>query len=111
MRKDIALVIGISMTVAGCAGLGMMGGMSAEQIAAAVKDKSSMASCTDFTGMGGQFRVMLVNNDKTFNTGGGETTVECGAAKVIFKDAGKSQPPVITPAPSTTTTIITKPTP
>lgn len=85
----------------GCANLGMMGGMSAEQITAAVKDKSSMASCTDFTGMGGQFRVMIVNNDKTFNTGGGETVVKCGAAEVTFKDAGKA-------AASSTPVVITK---
>ena len=102
------IVAGCILGVTGCAGLGFMGGMSAEQIAAAVKDKSSMASCTDYTGAGGQFRVMIVNNDKTFNTGGGETAVECGAAKVTFRDAGKSQP-IIQPAPATVTTITTSP--
>lgn len=70
-----------------------MGGMTAEQITAAVKDKSSMASCTDFTGAGGKFSVLIVNNDKTFNTGGGETTVKCAGGEVTFKDSGRAFPP------------------
>ncbi len=74
----------------GCAG--MMGNMSAEQINAAVKDKSSAVACSTYTGTGGQFQIMYVNNDKTFGTGGGETTVKCGSGEVTFKDAGKSLP-------------------
>lgn len=78
----------------GCAALGGMGGMSAEQIAAAAKDKSSAAGCTTYTGAGGQFQAMFVNNDKTFGTGGGKTTVKCGSAEVIFEDSGKASKPV-----------------
>lgn len=78
------------LLLSGCAGFGM-GGLSAEQITAAVKDKSSAVACTTFTGTGGQFQVMYVNNDKTFGTAGGETTVKCGSGEVTFKDAGKSQ--------------------
>lgn len=79
-----------------CAGFGM-GGLSAEQINAAVKDKASAVACTTYTGTGGQFQAMFVNNDKTFNTGGGETTVKCGTGEVTFKDAGKSQ---VVPSPT-----------
>lgn len=84
--KIIAL---LTFLLAGCAGFGM-GGMSAEQIAAAAKDKSSAAGCTQYTGTGGQFNAMFVNNDRTFGTGGGKTTIKCGAAEVTFEDAGKA---------------------
>lgn len=85
------------VSLAGCAGFGM-GGLSPEQINAAVKDKSSAVACTSFTGTGGQFQVMYVNNDQTFHTGGGETTVKCAGGEVTFKDSGKIvTPPVATP--------------
>ena len=100
--KALLLVAVILLT--GCAGFGM-GGLSADQINAAVKDKASAVACTTFTGMGGQFQVMFVNNDKTFNTGGGTTTVECGTGKVTFHDAGKSAPV----SQSGTTTTVTVP--
>jgi hypothetical protein len=74
-----------------------MGGLSADQINAAVKDKASAVACTTYTGTGGQFQAMFVNNDKTFNTGGGETTVKCGGAEVTFKDAGKVVIPPVAP--------------
>lgn len=79
-----------ALLVSACAGFGM-GGLSADQINAAVKDKASAVACTTYTGTGGQFQAMFVNNDKTFNTGGGETTVKCGTGEVTFKDAGKVQ--------------------
>lgn len=96
------------LLLSGCAGFGM-GGLSADQINAAVKDKSSAVACTSFVGTGGQFQVMYVNNDKTFNTGGGETTVKCGGGEVTFKDAGKAFPPgttVHTPATVTPVTVV-----
>lgn len=95
-----ASVVGLS----GCAGFGM-GGLSAEQINAAVKDKSSAVACTSFVGTGGQFQVMYVNNDKTFNTGGGETAVKCGGGEVTFRDAGKAPSTTSTPTMTTTTTV------
>lgn len=110
--KSLFLVVAILLT--GCAGFGM-GGLSAEQINAAVKDKSSAVACTTFTGTGGQFQVMFVNNDKTFNTGGGTTTVKCGTGEVTFHDAGKAASQsgttttTVTPVvPATTTTTVTK---
>lgn len=89
MRHLLACLLSPILLV-GCAGFGM-GGLSTEQINAAVKDKASAVACTTYTGTGGQFQAMFVNNDKTFNTGGGETTVKCGSGEVIFRDAGKSQ--------------------
>lgn len=91
------VIVVILPLLSACVGMGM-GGMSAEQIAAAAKDKSSAAGCTTYTGAGGQFQAMFVNNDKTFNTGGGKTTVKCGAAEVTFEDAGKA-PSVPKPQP------------
>jgi len=89
--KALVLACVIAAT-AGCAGLGM-GGMSADQITAAAKDKASAVGCTMYTGAGGQFHAMFLNQDKTFSTGGGETTVKCGAAEVTFKDAGRAASP------------------
>ena len=93
--------------LAGCAGFGM-GGLSPEQINAAVKDKSSAVACTSFTGTGGQFQVMYVNNDKTFQTGGGETTVKCAGGEVTFKDSGRVSSPVHTATPFVTGATPTK---
>lgn len=103
MRSAIAMV---ALGLSGCAGFGM-GGLSADQINAAVKDKSSAVACTSFVGTGGQFQVMYVNNDKTFNTGGGETTVKCGGGEVTFKDAGKAFPPGTTVNVPATVTPVT----
>lgn len=83
------LIASSAVLLSACAGLGM-GGMSAEQIAAAAKDKSSAAGCTQYTGTGGQFSAMFVNNDRTFGTGGGKTTIKCGTAEVTFEDSGKA---------------------
>jgi len=92
-------VVPLVIALGGCAGFGM-GGLSADQINAAVKDKSSAVACTSFVGTGGQFQVMYVNNDKTFNTGGGETTVKCAGGEVTFKDSGKApNTPVAPKAP------------
>lgn len=87
----IALAITLCLLLTACAGFGM-GGMSADQLSAMSKDKSSAAGCTQFTGTGGQFTAFYMNNDKTFNTGGGKTTVQCGAATATFEDSGKSVP-------------------
>lgn len=87
MKNQLAVVALMGTLLSGCAGFGM-GGMSADQITAAAKDKSSAVGCTSYTGTGGQFQAMFVNNDQTFHTGGGETTVKCGSAEVTFKDAG-----------------------
>lgn len=92
--KNQLIVMVLVGSLSGCAGFGM-GGMSADQITAAAKDKSSAVGCTSYTGTGGQFQAMFVNNDQTFHTGGGETTVKCGVAEVTFKDAGN----VVKPAP------------
>lgn len=102
MRRVFALAL--AGLLSGCAGFGM-GGLSADQINAAVKDKASAVACTTYTGAGGQFQVMFVNNDKTFNTGGGETTVKCGSGEVIFRDAGKAPSTSATPTMTTTTTV------
>lgn len=96
MRLAFAYAFLIAL-LGGCASMGM-GGMSPEQINAAVKSKESSVACTTYTGTGGQFQAMFVNNDKTFNTGGGETTVKCGGAEVTFRDAGRA---VVTPPPQT----------
>lgn len=95
-----AIAAAITSSLSGCAGFGM-GGMSADQINAVAKDKSSAVACTSFTGMGGQFQVMYVNNDKTFQTGGGTTAVECGGGKVTFQDAGKLPAMTATATPTT----------
>lgn len=107
MNKSLVIAL-IPVGLMGCAGLGMMGGMDASQIAAAVKDKSSMATCTDYTGAGGKFSVLLVNNDQTQHTGGGKTTVKCAGGEVTYEDNGKaaSTSKVTTPA---STTIMTGP--
>ncbi len=93
-----------ALTLAGCSGMGgfgngVNGSMTAEQISAAVKDKSSAAACMRYTGPGGQVETLFVNNDKTFGTGGGETTIDCGSAKVTFKDSGKAAAVPKVPAP------------
>jgi hypothetical protein len=92
--KLVVLAALAAFVLVGCAGLGGVGssfqGLSAEQINAAVKDKSSAAACLKFTGTGGQIETMIVNQDKTYGTGGGRTIMECGSAKVTFEDAGKA---------------------
>jgi len=84
--------------LAGCAGFGM-GGMNADQIAAASKDKSSSAGCTQYVGTGGSFIAAYTNTDKgTVGTGGGTVTIKCGAIDFQFIDAGKaSTAPKVTP--------------
>lgn len=82
-------VLGLS----GCAGLGLtgsMGAMSPEQLKALANDKSSAAACTQYVGTGGTFTAFYMNNDKTFGSAGGTTTVKCGAAEATFADEGKA---------------------
>jgi hypothetical protein len=76
------------LALSGCAGFGM-GGMSADQLKALANDKSSAAACTQYVGAGGTFTAFYMNNDRTFGTGGGRTTVKCGAAEAVFSDEGK----------------------
>ena len=82
----------------GCGAMGgTMGGMNAEQIAAASKDKSSSAGCTQYTGTGGSFVAAYTNTDKgTVGTGGGTVNIKCGSIDFTFTDAGKA-PAVVKP--------------
>lgn len=83
-------LIAVLLPLAGCAGFGM-GGLSADQIAAAGKDKSSSAGCSYYTGTGGQFVAAFTNTDKgTLNTGGGSVKIKCGNIEFDFTDAGKA---------------------
>lgn len=74
--------------VSGCAG--MMGTMSPEQITAMAKEKNSSVACTDYTGAGGKFSLMFMNQEKIVASGGGDATVKCAAGEVTFKDMGKA---------------------
>jgi len=94
--KIIIAIIGV-LLLAGCAGFGM-GGMSADQIVAASKDKSSSAGCTYYTGAGGQFVAAYTNTDKgSLNTGGGTVRIKCGGIEFELQDSGKAAAPK--PAP------------
>ena len=87
-----AFLVSMLSFLTGCAGFGM-GGMSADQIAAASKDKSSSAGCTQYIGTGGSFIAAYTNTDKgTLNTGGGSVTIKCGPVDFTFTDSGKSTP-------------------
>lgn len=78
--------------LAGCAGLGAnFNSMTADQIAAATKDKSASASCIQFTGTGGQFSALHMNNDKG-TIAAGSATLKCGSAEATFTEAGKGKP-------------------
>lgn len=83
-------IVLFAVILAGCGS--MMGQMSADQIAANAKDKSTSYACVRYTGTGGLFESVMGNTDKgVAGTAGGETSVECGNLKVIVKDAGKAQ--------------------
>lgn len=89
MKALLAIAI-LPLAVVGCAGFGM-GGMSADQISAASKDKSSSAGCTQYIGTGGSFIAAYTNTDKgTLNSGGGTVTIKCGPVDFTFTDAGKA---------------------
>ena len=90
--KTIVIAFAAASMLAGCAGFGM-GGMNADQIAAASKDKSSSAGCTQYVGTGGSFIAAYTNTDKgTLNSGGGTVTIKCGPVDFTFTDAGKAAP-------------------
>ena len=89
--KLIALAVVVSLS--GCAG--MMGNMSPEQLAAVAKEKNSSVACTDYTGAGGKFSAIFVNQERIVSTGGGEAVVKCPAGEVTFKDSGR----VVVPKP------------
>lgn len=85
------ILIGVVL-LSGCASV--MGNMTPEQLTAMAKEKNSSVACTDYTGAGGKFSAMFMNQEKIVATGGGEATVKCAAGEVTFKDSGKSVPPV-----------------
>ena len=86
MKSLLALTL---LLLTGCGS--MMGQMSADQIAANAKDKSTSYACVRYTGTGGLFESVMGNTDKGVSgTAGGETSLECGNLKVIVKDAGKA---------------------
>ncbi len=73
----------------------MMGQMSADQIAANAKDKSTSYACVRYTGTGGLFESVLGNTDKGVSgTAGGATKLKCGNLEVEVTDAGKATPKV-----------------
>lgn len=79
--------------LAGCAGFGSnFNSMTADQIAAAAKDKSASASCIQFTGTGGQFSALHMNNDKG-SIASGSASLKCGSAEATFTDQGKAVKP------------------
>lgn len=89
-RSCVALIAFVLL--AGCSGLGLypnMGAMTEGQLKALANDKSSAAACTEYIGPGGKLTGLFVNNDKTFGSAGGKTTIKCGGAEVIFEDSGK----------------------
>jgi hypothetical protein len=88
MKAFLLLVL---LTLPACAGLGQnFNSMTADQIAAATKDKSASASCIQFTGTGGQFSALHMNNDKG-SIQSGSASLKCGSAEATFSDAGKSK--------------------
>lgn len=100
MKSLLAITIALLMT--GCAGLGFtgsMGAMNADQLKALANDKSSAAACTQYVGTGGTFTAFYMNNDRTFGSAGGTTTVKCGAAEATFADEGKAAKGVVTVPP------------
>lgn len=89
MKIVFAFLVPLLLT--GCAS--MLGQMSADQIAANAKDKSTSYACTRYTGTGGLFESVMGNTDKgVAGTAGGETSIKCGNLEVIVKDAGKKVP-------------------
>lgn len=89
-------ILGV-LLLSGCAG--MMGNMSPEQLTAMAKEKNSSVACSDYTGTGGKFSVIFVNQERIAGNAGGEANVKCAAGEVNFKDSGK----VVAPAGSGTT--------
>ena len=93
----IGVIVAGLLALAGCAGLGFAG-MSADQITAASKDKSSSSGCSSFTGAGGKAVAAFTNTDKgTLNSGGGTVTIECDGVKITFTDSGKAPAPKAAP--------------
>lgn len=95
MKPRSVVLVPMIAVVTGCTGLGFgvdMGKLNADQLKALANDKSSAAACTQYVGTGGTFTAFYMNNDKTFGTAGGVTTVKCGAAEASFSDQGKSAP-------------------
>lgn len=90
------IIVLLAIVLSGCAGFGNMGAMSPEQLKALANDKSSAAACTQYVGTGGTFTAFYMNNDKTFGSAGGTTTVKCGAAEATFADEGKAANGVVT---------------
>lgn len=98
-KIKLQLVMFLMLGLPGCAGT--MGNMSPDQLSAIAANKNSAVVCTDYTGAGGKFSAIYMNQEKIVSTGGGEAIVKCPAGEVSFKDSGKSVPVVITPAANT----------
>lgn len=94
----IIAVLAASLIFSACSSLGGAG-MSADQLKALAADKSSAAACIDSIGPGWKISTLIVNNDKTFGSAGGRTSIECAGGKVTFEDSGKAdaKPKVSTP--------------
>ena len=55
------VILLLTLLLSGCA---TYGGLSADQIAAAVKDRQASAVCVSAVGNAGQIRVVVINADK-----------------------------------------------
>lgn len=89
MRLPFALILAFGL-LAGCAAMG--GNLSAEQIAAASRDKSASAYCLTFTGAGGQVQTLYVNTDKS-TISNGKSTLKCGNAEATFEESKPAAKP------------------
>jgi hypothetical protein len=92
-----ALLGALAASLQGCAALGFASsnysGMNAEQIAAAARDKNAGASCTQFTGTGGQFSQLSLGTDAGVVRDGSEASLKCGSAEATFKAGAKAVKP------------------
>jgi hypothetical protein len=87
--KFISLLL---LLLTGCGS--MIGQLTADQISANAKDKSTSYACVRYTGTGGLFESVMGNTDKGVSgTAGGETTLKCGNLEVVVKDSGKAASP------------------
>lgn len=80
-HRLFAILAVLTLFVPGCAGLIPQSvnyqGMSADQIAASVKDKNSAANCSRFI-VGGQTVESLTLNNDAGVVKGGTATIKCG---------------------------------
>jgi len=88
--KTITRLAGIALAgiFSGC---GLLTPMSAEQLAAAAKDKNAAIVCGKGTGTGGAANIVVVNADKGVVTNG--TITVDGDCKVTFSNAPVAKTP------------------